>query len=355
VIPDEMTKNEGEAAYTAVFSTSDDQYKGMKVSLADIMKVVDLKNYYLQYVGTKNNNTHINSQTYSNGAVFEDMESIEAYDYNNKKWVEVQNFEKGQYKKKFFKKSNIVAHNLMFMMDMGTPDGNQPQFRWKSKRSKNPKKDVEPYYYDYDFLKIGDDYFVMLYYIDSPRAGWLIRIGTAEKEEEDPVAQRGRIFCEDLGESNVSDFDFNDVVLDAVIYKDRHIDIEIFAAGGTLPIYVAEQLVTLSKMTNTGVNEAPRQKFTIPAVNGQPKYATLNDIPVVVKPGGNAQPYELKAEKSKAPQKICTFVNAHWADEYVNIRKAYPSFDSWVQAKNPEVWIEDEVERFTDLDLTNND
>ena len=108
-------------------------------------------------------------------------------------------------------------------------------------------------------------------------------------------------------------------------------------------------------MTNTGVNEAPRQKFTIPAVNGQPKYATLNDIPVVVKPGGNAQSYELKAEKSKAPQKICTFVNAHWADEYVNIRKAYPSFDSWVQAKNPEVWIEDEVERFTDLDLTNND
>ena len=355
VIPDEMTKNEGEAAYTAVFSASDDQYKGMKVSLADIMKVVDLKNYYLQYVGTKNNNTHINNQTYSNGAVFEDMESIEAYDYNNKKWVEVQNFEKGQYKKNYFKKSNIVAHNLMFMMDMGTPDGNQPQFRWKSKRSKNPKKDVEPYYYDYDFLKIGDDYFVMLYYIDSPRAGWLIRIGTAEKEEEDPVAQRGRIFCEDLGESNVSDFDFNDVVFDAVIYKDGHIDIEILAAGGTLPIYVAEQLVTLGKMTNTGVNEAPRQKFTIPAVNGQHKYATLNDIPVVVKPGGNAQPYELKAEKSKAPQKICTFVNAHWADEYVNIRKAYPSFDSWVQAKNPEVWIEDEVERFTDLDLTNND
>ena len=238
VIPDEMTKNEGEAAYTAVFSASDDQYKGMKVSLADIMKVVDLKNYYLQYVGTKNNNTHINSQTYSNGAVFEDMESIEAYDYNNKKWVEVQNFEKGQYKKKFFKKSNIVAHNLMFMMDMGTPDGNQPQFRWKSKTSKNPKKDVEPYYYDYDFLKIGDDYFVMLYYIDSPRAGWLIRIGTAEKEEEDPVAQRGRIFCEDLGESNVSDFDFNDVVFDAVIYKDGHIDIEILAAGGTLPVEV---------------------------------------------------------------------------------------------------------------------
>jgi len=355
VIPDEMTKNEGEAAYTAVFSASDDQYKGMKVSLADIMKVVDLKNYYLQYVGTKNNNTHINSQTYSNGAVFEDMERIEAYDYNNKKWVEVLNFEKGQYKKSVFKESNIVAHNLMFMMDMGTPDGNQPQFRWKSKRSKNPKKDVEPYYYDYDFLKIGDDYFVMLYYIDSPRAGWLIRIGTAEKEEEDPVAQRGRIFCEDLGESNVSDFDFNDVVFDAVIYKDGHIDIEILAAGGTLPIYVAEQLVTLGKMTNTGVNEAPRQKFTIPAVNGQPKYATLNNIPVVVKPGGNAQPYELKAEKSKAPQKICTFVNAHWADEYVNIRKAYPSFDSWVQAKNPEVWIEDEVERFTDLDLTNND
>ena len=41
VIPDEMTKNEGEAAYTAVFSASDDQYKGMKVSLADIMKVVE--------------------------------------------------------------------------------------------------------------------------------------------------------------------------------------------------------------------------------------------------------------------------------------------------------------------------
>ena len=55
------------------------------------------------------------------------------------------------------------------------------------------------------------------------------------------------------------------------------------------------------------------------------------------------------------PEKICTYVNAHWADEYMNIREAYPDFDTWVQAKNPEIWIENEVERFTDLDLTNND
>jgi len=110
----------------------------------------------------------------------------------------------------------------------------------------------------------------------------------------------------------------------------------------------------MGKMTNTGENEAPVQKFTIKAVNGQCKYANLGDIPVTVNPGGDAQSYSLEAPIGGAPQKIATYINVNWADEYVSIERAYNGFKSWVNSAQPDTWANNENDLLTDLDLTNN-
>ena len=155
----------------------------------------------------------------------------------------------------------------------------------------------------------------------------------------------------------VGDFDFNDVVFDAVYQDNGDIKIKVLAAGGTLRITIGGVDVTLGKMTNTGENVNKNlQEFTIYAGSNGPKYANLKDIPVVVYPDGQeAISYELVAEPGKAPQKFCTYVNVDWADEYINIKRAYPHFTEWVNNGDPGTWAAEEVERFTDRDLTNND
>ena len=134
--------------------------------------------------------------------------------------------------------------------------------------------------------------------------------------------------------------------------------IKVLAAGGTLKIMIDGVEVTLGKMTNTGINKdlVNAQEFTIKAVNNVPKYANLKDIPVVVYPDEQeAISYELVAEPGKAPQKFCTYVNVNWADEYINIKRAYPHFTEWVNNGDPGTWAAEEVERFTDHYLDNND
>ncbi len=179
--------------------------------------------------------------------------------------------------------------------------------------------------------------------------------GEGGSEETDDVTASGRIFCEDLG--TIGDFDFNDVVFDAYIYESGKIKIEVLAAGGTLPISVADVDVTLGQMKNTGVGKAGTQSISIDATTAKANgWTTLKAIPVVVShtQGANHVPVELTAEQGKAPQKFCAPINTKWAVEYVNINKAYPGFDAWVTNNAAPDWA-NPVEEYVYLNLSNNE
>ena len=216
-----------------------------------------------------------------------------------------------------------------------------------------------------------------------------------EKEGEDykiPVpAQCGRIFCEDLGESSREDLDFNDVVFDVDIYQhyeagtryyytiysdgrkvldrtepystlDRATytaEITLQAAGGTLPLTVAEREVHsafgvgITTMVNTRDDNSTTQGTYVnelPAVflgtftpsqlspgkqDTDPIYAM--DIPIVVQYENAVN--ELGSSLGGAPAKI--FVPNHttkWSVERKLMTLAYPKFANYVKNKNIEWW-----------------
>ena len=216
-----------------------------------------------------------------------------------------------------------------------------------------------------------------------------------EKEGEDykiPVpAQCGRIFCEDLGVSSREDLDFNDVVFDVDIYQhyeagtryyytiysdgrkvldrtepystlDRATytaEITLQAAGGTLPLTVAEREVHsafgvgITTMVNTRDDNSTTQGTYVnelPAVflgtftpsqlspgkqDTDPIYAM--DIPIVVQYENAVN--ELGSSLGGAPAKI--FVPNHttkWSVERKLMTLAYPKFANYVKNKNIEWW-----------------
>lgn len=149
-----------------------------------------------------------------------------------------------------------------------------------------------------------------------------------------------RIICEDLGASD--DFDFNDVVFDALI-KDGKTYIKVLAAGGTLPLYIGDENHEVHDIfevgTKTMVNTQPnahnatktdKQEFVIDQA-----YSSYKDIPVIVEltsasASTNQILHELKAEKGAAPQKIAVDTNFEWCDERIQIETKYTNFSDYV-------------------------
>ena len=164
---------------------------------------------------------------------------------------------------------------------------------------------------------------------------WVIKI-VPGKGTSDKVKEEGMIICEDLG--TIGDFDFNDVVFYAKIWKSGRTEITLYAAGGTLDISVAGVNVNsvIGKMVNTGLKTVPTYYFV--ALN---KYNSLIDIPIMVSKtdaAGNVTSYELTAQMGKAPQKICVPLGFKWCKEYKSIANAYPGFKDWVTGKS-DTWV----------------
>lgn len=176
------------------------------------------------------------------------------------------------------------------------------------------------------------------------------------------VVEVGRVFCEDLGASTLSDVDYNDVVFDAVIiHEQKTIDgttvsdgyyakVCLLAAGGTIPVTVGgyevhsvlgENKVGTQVMINT-LKEEERGK-----VNGA---AVWEHAPVVIDRidgVSSIDAIEINALYNNkvvevtnngeylAPYKICVPIGTPWAKERVEIGKAYKSFE--VYCSKPEV------------------
>lgn len=335
------------------------------VSRNDLPDFIKSGNYIVQHVFKQTNKANGADQHHT-------MAQVQAYDFTtNGGWRNVENFGSecgGNNGKNVFSIKDDAGHQFIkgctVMGAMGDPTTKpaQPIFKWVD------KDDVECTNYVIKHLTGSSDskkngYFLGFSYCDKPENpstdpeqpynrydAWIIKLVPAVSM--DPFASRGRVFCEDLGAGG--DIDFNDVVFDAEVKKDGKVDITIRAAGGTLPIYVAGVKVTLGRMTNTGENEVNNLQ-TIHLTKEQAQemgISTVIDIPVTVEYDGIQVPIE--NIDGSAPGKICTYIGVPWADEYVNIEKAYPDFRQYVNFSAPADWYFNMNEIYTDLILSNN-
>lgn len=313
----------------------------------------NFNNYFLQHVKQPD------AGKFKNGS------QLEAWSSNpdDKGWKPVTNFSKGKNSNGSFSLEEIDVESTYFygnifrsaarttlMADMGgsacdeAGDGYGKLFRVNNGDG--------TYNYNYGFITpsayhkengewlLKESFLVIQFPPKNKNAApshWIIRIGEAKLSSEDIKAE-GRVLCEDMG---ANDFDFNDVVFDAWIMGNGDIKIKVLAHGGTLPIAIDGQEVTLGQMTNTGVNtDNNLQDITIPAVSvGNPKYKSIAAIPVTVNPNGEAgTSYNLEANVGTAPQKICAPINTLWPKEYTKISLAYSPFDTWVNMSDPAEW-----------------
>ena len=323
-------------------------------------------NYFLQHVEQPNGGNIKNS-----------IERLEAYNSTTGKWETVTNFSAGKNNDNFtivadatyyYGNINRSAKGTTLMANMGgAPDANHHLFRVVEKDGNQ-----EVYNYDYRLIRMdayhkdlkktieGEPF---LFFQFPPKNGnkgdsyWVIRLGVAEIIET-PIEAEGRVLCEDMG---ANDFDYNDVVFDAYIMLNGDIQIEILAHGGELDIAVADRLVTLDKMSNTGLKTVNTQKFTITNQERQEKgWNSIASIPVVVYPKGikandlDNESFPLEANTGKVPQKVCAPVGTLWPDEYIRISNAYTSFTNWVTESNPARWTFQTKPRLVNLNLTDN-
>lgn len=151
-----------------------------------------------------------------------------------------------------------------------------------------------------------------------------------------------RIMAEDLGE--IGDFDFNDVVFDAVILNNDEAVITLRAAGGTLPLYIGTQSeenevhhlfgVTTATMVNTEDGKHQEMPFVIFRLNG---YRDIKNIPIIIDNEGVIT--TLSAEQGKAPGKICIpNITTDWSNERVSIEIKHPYFKEYVSNPAIEWW-----------------
>ena len=169
-----------------------------------------------------------------------------------------------------------------------------------------------------------------------------------------PYTFLARVFCEDLSATDGSDFDFNDVVFD-VYTNGTDAEIEVLAAGGTLPLTVAGEEVhalfgvSTSVMVNTkaadyttvGGEDNKTASKRIP-VEGVSSMADLDKIEIWVEKNNGVEPvwYPLEAPQGQPAAKFAVAEQIGWVRERQDIKLVYTEFQNWVQNNNNARWYE---------------
>ena len=177
-----------------------------------------------------------------------------------------------------------------------------------------------------------------------PACGQPWTVGTPKQDEFTFLC---RVFAEDLSASESTDFDFNDVVFDVYTNKQNQAKVEILAAGGTLPLYVADQEVhglfgnyPTDVMINTNAKggedgvASVELPFLIEGVSGLPD---VNEK-IVVKVWKSDEPQVLTAMPGKPAAKFAVTEKIQWVKERKDFSEDYPNFKSWAKEGTPTVW-----------------
>lgn len=183
------------------------------------------------------------------------------------------------------------------------------------------KKINGAYYVGFDFSSVKDNLGGDGIYDD-----WIIKISPAKYKNAH------RIMAEDLA-VGVGDFDFNDVVFDAVIRQEywpsfNGAVITLRAAGGTMPLYIGKDKSSAQEVhklfdvdTKTMVNTQIRGEKA-PVMFRLEGVTSLSDINIYV--GDSTEP--LTAKAGTAPAKLCCPATYDWTKECQPIDQKYESF-----------------------------
>ena len=222
--------------------------------------------------------------------------------------------------------------------------------------------------------------------------------------------QSGRIFCEDLGKAAREDLDYNDVVFDVIIWKYTHYhqpmmstttwtttdgekdanseststpekngnrqevdatyyaQIQLLAAGGTLPLTVAGKEVHqafgfgVTTMVNTrDANSTAFGSYEFKDPDQDPVYigdisqtvtfeghtydlkltagiSRAKDVPIVVNYDNN-QVAKLIADEGEPPHKLFVPFDTRWTSERKPLNLAYPNFKRYVVDSSDTSWV----------------
>ena len=161
-----------------------------------------------------------------------------------------------------------------------------------------------------------------------------------DDDDTDPVI---RVIAEDLGDQSLnenSDFDFNDVVFDVTWKSENEVEIEILAAGGTLPLTVGwdgttgnyrdyevhnllgySETMIINTNSNVGshIENVPSVKRTLNGTFRKDHFAedVRDNIPVKVRKSGVW--YDIEADKGKVAGKLAVAKDYDWCDERVDV------------------------------------
>jgi hypothetical protein len=158
-----------------------------------------------------------------------------------------------------------------------------------------------------------------------------------EKPKPEPVWYR--VIAEDLNANEMTDFDFNDIVLDVSLTEDGKANCILQAAGATLAIRIAERNdlevhklfdVDQSIMVNTNAD-----KKGLPSAKKEPvkfelsgPYTSVEDVKIEVYKQDRWM--ELYAEKGAPACKIVVGQDCDWPDEKESLKDKFPKFLPYV-------------------------
>lgn len=221
------------------------------------------------------------------------------------------------------------------------------------------------YYLAFDYQSEKDETKIVC---DGYYSNWIVKITPAYFQEESPIVTR--VMCEDLG--NTFDFDFNDVVFDVAFHRtsgswdgdpnavfDAIINIQ--AAGGTMPIYVAKApfseanlpyeahaLLGYESSKPVNVNAGAQHEIATYRIediginNADAVHIYVDNGGTIIDVTGkraNLGEYTGKERgTSYAPEKFAVPTTVSWMNEMKFIEDGYKYFPDWV---SQESWSKD--------------
>ena len=173
---------------------------------------------------------------------------------------------------------------------------------------------------------------------DGNYTDWIVRISPAEVN----IKYSGRVMAEDLMASDGSDFDFNDVVFDWRPVTEG-IEIQLVAAGGTLPLRIGDGTnwtevhaqfgrTTTTEMINTNAGPtATAEPFTVAV-------SSIDNVIIQVSKDGGNNYITLSAERGRVASKINVDPGTPYCTEFQDIDERWSGkFSTWV-AGGAEFW-----------------
>lgn len=202
------------------------------------------------------------------------------------------------------------------------------------------------------------------------------------------IVESGRVMCEDLATSSLDDMDFNDIVYDAIIFKEykylctengtllydnsftdgyetTYANVRLMAAGGTIPVEMvvgnnnydvhqelgAPDNVMINTLPNTEkdrldvkmatVFESASAKTLTDKNTGSEKLygiSSISDIKVNVLYNNESTELNSESANSPATYMFCVDLGLPWARERKNFADPYPDFPQWVQNSKYNQW-----------------